>query len=271
MAARIVPCERCGKLRRQQQKDRNGGISLCLDCYQAEGKSRADQREVCPECGAYKHRQSHICKGCQIRQTSTPENYHTFLCKQCGKEKTVHRSVVAKGQGIYCSRSCRGRGSPSRKSQKPMVQCGNCGTPFKKFPSGIKKTKHGKHFCSLECWYEYNQESQHYLWSGGQNERMNRDSRQWHKAVLTRDHHQCRLCHATRKLEVHHILPFRSHPENRWEVSNGITLCIACHRQLTGHEVEHAKTLSLLATIPIEVTNADDEEEGHPASLAQVL
>lgn len=52
-------------------------------------------------------------------------------------------------------------------------------------------------------------------------------------AVRERDGHRCRRCnHAERgkwSLPVHHIKPWARHPELRYDVNNGVTLCKPCH------------------------------------------
>jgi 5-methylcytosine-specific restriction endonuclease McrA len=48
--------------------------------------------------------------------------------------------------------------------------------------------------------------------------------------VLRRDGKKCVKCGSTENLEVDHILPFSSHPESRYDVSNGSVLCNTCHR-----------------------------------------
>lgn len=48
--------------------------------------------------------------------------------------------------------------------------------------------------------------------------------------VLRRDGNKCVKCGSTERLEVDHILPFSSHPESRYDISNGRVLCNACHR-----------------------------------------
>jgi hypothetical protein len=53
----------------------------------------------------------------------------------------------------------------------------------------------------------------------------------WHKAVLKRDDYTCQHCGKRGgRLEVDHILPFSTHVELRFELSNGRTLCPRCHR-----------------------------------------
>ena len=57
------------------------------------------------------------------------------------------------------------------------------------------------------------------------------------KAVFERDNYTCVLCSARAskghrvELQADHILPFASHPDVRFEIDNGRTLCAPCHRQ----------------------------------------
>lgn len=49
----------------------------------------------------------------------------------------------------------------------------------------------------------------------------------WSRDVRHRDKRKCRMLNADCSgcLEVHHILPWRLHPELRYDINNGITLC----------------------------------------------
>lgn len=72
-------------------------------------------------------------------------------------------------------------------------------------------------------------------WKGGvtpenEKERKNIEYYMWRRLVFYRDHFSCRVCGANGYVQANHILPFRSHKELRTEVSNGITLCIPCHK-----------------------------------------
>ena len=57
--------------------------------------------------------------------------------------------------------------------------------------------------------------------------------REWRVAVFERDGYRCRECGASGgRLQAHHIQPYKANPILRYELSNGLTLCVACH-QLT--------------------------------------
>ena len=58
------------------------------------------------------------------------------------------------------------------------------------------------------------------------------------KEVRKRDGNKCLFpgCSSKSKLEVHHIKKWASHPSMRYDVTNGITLCRACHKRTQGNE-----------------------------------
>lgn len=56
--------------------------------------------------------------------------------------------------------------------------------------------------------------------------------RQWREEVYKRDNYTCRAC--DRKdvyLNAHHLKPYSRFPLERYNLSNGITLCGSCHQQ----------------------------------------
>lgn len=64
--------------------------------------------------------------------------------------------------------------------------------------------------------------------------------RMWRKAIIERDM-RCTKCGSTKHLEAHHIKPFASYPDLRFDLGNGITLCRSCHRKLHGLEKKNGE------------------------------
>jgi len=62
--------------------------------------------------------------------------------------------------------------------------------------------------------------------------RNSAEMREWRKVVFIRDSYTCRDCgQVGGKLNADHIKPFSSHKELRFDLDNGRTLCVDCHRQ----------------------------------------
>lgn len=64
-----------------------------------------------------------------------------------------------------------------------------------------------------------------------QNRNRSHKSKIWKKKVLKRDSYTCQCCKQRGgKLAVHHIYSYHSHKNLRYRVSNGIVLCVNCHK-----------------------------------------
>ena len=60
----------------------------------------------------------------------------------------------------------------------------------------------------------------------------NAEYKEWRKQVFERDDYTCQQCGCRAvMLHPHHIKGYTKYPEKRYEVSNGITLCVPCHHQ----------------------------------------
>ena len=56
--------------------------------------------------------------------------------------------------------------------------------------------------------------------------------------VFERDNFKCQVCGKVGgELNAHHIKEFSEYPELRFEVDNGITLCVNCHKKIHGKKV----------------------------------
>ena len=74
-----------------------------------------------------------------------------------------------------------------------------------------------------------------HFWKGGissENDtlRHRREYKEWRTSVYERDDYTCQCC-GTRggRLNAHHINQFADYTELRYEINNGITLCVDCH------------------------------------------
>jgi len=54
----------------------------------------------------------------------------------------------------------------------------------------------------------------------------------WRIAIFERDNYTCQECkqHGG-QLQAHHILGYNTFPSKRWDLTNGVTLCISCHKK----------------------------------------
>lgn len=65
----------------------------------------------------------------------------------------------------------------------------------------------------------------------GNTKRREQGYQEFRRKVLKRDNYQCVDCGADENLEVHHIKEYVNYPKLRTTVSNGVTLCTACHKK----------------------------------------
>jgi 5-methylcytosine-specific restriction endonuclease McrA len=79
-------------------------------------------------------------------------------------------------------------------------------------------------------------------WKGTQDERQvatgRAEYKAWRRAVFERDRYTCQHCQQRGgSLHAHHMKSWVEHPDLRYEVSNGLTLCVDCHSDLHGHYI----------------------------------
>lgn len=101
-------------------------------------------------------------------------------------------------------------------------------------------------------------------WKGGVTSEIKRirnlhEYQTWRKSIFERDDYQCKNCLIRGAyLEAHHIKKFSEHPELRFDLNNGITLCKQCHKQVRGKEQKFEDCF--YSILGIELTNAEQTE-----------
>lgn len=164
----------------------------------------------------------------------------TIQCHQCGQGFKVvpARKETAK----FCSYACRGAWRsdnwqgyhhPNWKGGSRVKPCRNCGKEIHQGNENLPNFKARK-FCSKECSREgqkYYRGKEHANYRP-EARRKNRTGRHawWARSVISRDNATCQRCGAQDvELHAHHIKPYKDHPELRWDLDNGETLCCRCH------------------------------------------
>lgn len=62
------------------------------------------------------------------------------------------------------------------------------------------------------------------------NERDNEKYTNWRADIIVRDRHKCILCGIRDFIHVHHIVRWIDDESLRYDIKNGVCLCIACHK-----------------------------------------
>lgn len=81
----------------------------------------------------------------------------------------------------------------------------------------------------------------HYNWKGGitpklQAIRNSQKYKNWRQSIFERDNYTCQGCFRRGyKLNADHIKSFAEYPDLRFELSNGRTLCIDCHKKTSNY------------------------------------
>ena len=172
-----------------------------------------------------------------------PESF--VFCATCGK--SIYRRLSARLAATenYCSQTCANTGKTIEFEQKVCPQC-RCS--FARTKNQTAQNFRRQIFCSFQCSAKANppptfEGENHPNWKGEAARRRNRrgPTNSWRNAVLSRDKATCQHCGTKNgTLVVHHIKPFETFPELRFEVSNGLTLCQPCHFKVHGYSLNRA-------------------------------
>lgn len=150
-----------------------------------------------------------------------------------------------------------------RKRGIHKVNCTLCGTDYLVQKCELKYTK----FCSRKCLGISN--SKRPAWNKGkpylalmgsknpkwiadrslikqQDRHSNPNYKIWRREILIRDNYQCIQCDFKGwPLQVDHIKSYTYYPKLRFELSNGRTLCVPCHKATDTYGFKIFKTLGI--------------------------
>lgn len=145
-------------------------------------------------------------------------------CSRCGATfaKGPNRSQKRWALAKFCSHQCASVGRPLSPETRAKMSASRTGKKFTpEHCANISAAQRGE---------------RGHNWQGGiasQNTliRKGLEMRAWRTAVFERDNYTCVHCGDRRgPFNADHILPFSTHPHLRFELTNGRTLCVPCHR-----------------------------------------
>lgn len=161
-------------------------------------------------------------------------------CSQCKKYFEAKRKIRIEQEINFCTRSCYTLWR-NQNGKKPNCSCLECGKLFSRKPSAIKNGEGV--YCSRECKFKVQRKGIEVRGESYSDRHLLRQSsayKSWRAAVLKKDDYSCQDCGLKHKslcecckrpfyLHTHHIKPFATNPELRFDVNNGISLCNKCH------------------------------------------
>lgn len=166
------------------------------------------------------------------------------ICENCGKEYITQGCWLKRHKHHYCTDKCArfaSKGKPRGKKHQVVLVCVYCSKKFF-VPFSLRNTIK---FCNSKCRKQYS--DLHSLIrlrhkSITQKEAYNNSFyKQWRDKVFAKDRYTCQWCNAHNGngkdiyLEAHHIKSWKCFPELRFDMENGITLCLDCHNTTRGN------------------------------------
>lgn len=186
-------------------------------------------------------------------------------CLWCNATFYATPGSLKKGHGKYCSMSCSGKGlwsnqehadrmSKAHKGKKPNnaleiyrlsggKTSGSTGLPsWNKGLVGIHAKEKNPRWISDRS-----------LVKRDEKKHLDSHYKGWSRSVKDRDGWKCKISSPDCKgrLESHHILPWKSYPELRYEINNGITLCAAHHPHKRADEMRLAPVFQELVALTV--------------------
>ncbi len=221
-------------------KQRPQSFATCMHCGTVFGPLNRLTRKYCSDRCAREARRG-VPSGKAGRTYPHLRRARIGECAVCGSEFRAVKDFRDRKQK-YCSKACWSH----RARRQSCEHCGNL------FAVSSDRSR----FCSRKCAHAEMVGPKASHWRDGKSldrERARRSTelRLWRQAVLERDGHRCQHCgsiHAS--LHAHHISPWATDEERRFDVSNGLTLCADCHGKVHGRRLFGSSARQRSASAP---------------------
>lgn len=222
----IIVCKHCDK--EHLASGRN--VKYCsIGCYNSDTKTKG--------IDGYKK--------CEVCEVKFPFRY-SLKVRSYGKVKST--------KSRFCSNKCKFYWRSVLEN--PMLQRSTRDKLSKK-----AKTRDHSHLWTKEAIMKRRNSTKgktHWNWQGGitdenKKRRNSYETKQWRTKIFERDSYTCVLCGARNGggkavyLQADHIKPWCSFPDLRYDIDNGRTLCIECHRKTETYGVNAKKIVRTTA------------------------
>lgn len=173
------------------------------------------------------------------------------IARTCKHEFMIYPGDLKRGKDNFCSRKCYYKSTKGRQvvphGTAPWNK-GKKGVYTKETINNMRMTRKGKNTgekhpmwgrkLSLEERIKLSLAHQKVdVWIGFTTTERKRDMRtrryiDWRISVFERDNYTCQECGIRGgTLNADHIKPYVAYPEVRYDINNGRTLCVDCHRK----------------------------------------
>ena len=231
-------------------------IVQCLNCNKEIKKNRniiADHGTFCSRvCAAAYIDKTNILLGVDNPDLTIIEG-RKIVCEVCG---TIVKKINKDPR--FCSAKCH---SAYKAMDRIGKICTNCGKKIYINKSvekwAIIRSNNKNFFCSRLCGEKYKVKENSPHWKPDRSklrksylDRFDGNIIKWREDVYRRDNYTCALCNIRgTKLNAHHIKRVVDNPENVFDLDNGITLCVNCHRKVNFKETVFEDEFKFLVTL----------------------
>lgn len=179
-------------------------------------------------CSKHYNRAGPSIKSCTGRKLSLEHRAALSKAHKGKKHSKEHRKNISLGSiGRITSEETRLKLSKAHKGQKPSIKCMEAARAKHLGSKSSEATRRKQSLAQLG--------SKHHAWKGGVSKPNTRirnsiDMKIWREKVFSRDDYTCQKCDKRGgDINAHHIKPFCIYPDLRFDISNGLTVCIPCH------------------------------------------